>query len=206
MSRYRFVLPSALVVLLGAAVLAASPAPRKDPHGVYGVIDRVVFEPDRAAPERVQFWGVFALADGIGIANGEISRIDMGKFQPARQGYLYYSLNPSDPAATRADWVALEALAGTGEPVAFGAFFPPSFEVPVNERREAMLEWAKRALAHNGRIRQAGDRPAAPDVFPLRMKNAPPGVRADPGRPAAIDVLRVHRGGVAPGGQVSERS
>jgi hypothetical protein len=33
------------------------------PIGVYALIDKVVFEPNDTAPDRVQIWGVFVLAD-----------------------------------------------------------------------------------------------------------------------------------------------
>jgi hypothetical protein len=158
---------------------------------VYGVVDRVVFEPDRAAPERVQVWGVFALADGIGVENGEITRIEMAKYHRARRGYLYYTVNVRDEAATRADWAALEALAGTGEPVAFGAFFPPAAVAPAERTPGAMAAWARSAMAYNGRVRRASEAPAAPDTFPLRMAKVPPGLRADASRAPVWEVTRV---------------
>src|SRR3989442_8322252 len=52
--------------------------------GVYALIDRVVLEPNDTAPERVQVWGAFALA------NTE----DRNTYESPRRGYFYYSLQP----------------------------------------------------------------------------------------------------------------
>jgi hypothetical protein len=180
-----------LGLVMGSALIAAIPGARKDPVGVYGVVDRVVFEPDRSAPERVQVWGVFALADGIGLRNGEIDRIEMGRYHPARRGYLYYMVNRRDEAATRADWSALEALAGTGEAVAFGGYFPLAPVAPPERTPAAMAEWARGAMSYNGRVRRAGEAPAAPDTFPLRLPNMAPGLRADASRAPVWEVTRV---------------
>lgn len=185
-------------------LVAAIPGVRKDPTGVYGVVDRIVFEPAGAAPERVQVWGVFALADGIGVTNGEVTRIEMAKYHRARRGYLYYTVNRRDESATRRDWSALETLAGTGTPVAFGAFFPPAASAPTERTPAAITEWARRAMAYNGRVRRTSEPPAAPDTFPLRMANVPPGLRADASRAPVWEVTRVPEpvspadGGVVP--------
>jgi hypothetical protein len=102
--------------------LTATSLRASGPLGIYGIIERVVFEPDRDAPERIQLWGVFAFVDGgIGEAGATT--------EPTR-GYLYLripgnreSMLTGDVAATiRTEWRDLESVAGTGEAVAFGAY------------------------------------------------------------------------------------
>jgi hypothetical protein len=48
-----------------AALLAGAIATARasDPNGIYAFVDRVVFEPDDAKPERIQVCGGFALAN-----------------------------------------------------------------------------------------------------------------------------------------------
>ena len=48
-----------ILVLLWAVSLSAS-----GPVGIYGIIDKVVFEPNEQNAERLQVWGVFAYVDG----------------------------------------------------------------------------------------------------------------------------------------------
>ena len=41
--------------------LASLPLVASGPAGIYGVVSKVVFEPNDAAPERIQIWGAFTL-------------------------------------------------------------------------------------------------------------------------------------------------
>jgi hypothetical protein len=96
----------ALVLLAGMAF----PAAASDPVGIYAFVDKVVFEPSDAAPERVQVWGGFALAQGRG-----------DTYEAARRGYLYFKLRPGQEEVSRKEWADLKAVAGTGQIVAFGS-------------------------------------------------------------------------------------
>jgi hypothetical protein len=84
--------------------------------GVYARIDRVIFEPNESAPERIQIWGAFALAT-------KDSRND---YDPAQRGYLYYSLKPGKEEICRKEWADLKAVAGTGQIVGFGGRNQPA--------------------------------------------------------------------------------
>ena len=84
--------------------------------GIYARIDKVVFEPNATAPERIQIWGAFALA----------SKQDRNSYDPAERGYLYYSLKPGKEDVCRKEWSDLKAVAGTGEVVGFGTRSLPS--------------------------------------------------------------------------------
>ena len=84
--------------------------------GAYARIDKVVFEPNESAPERIQIWGAFAIA----------SKQDRNSYDPAQRGYLYYSLKPGKEDVCRKEWSDLKGVAGTGEVVGFGSRSLPS--------------------------------------------------------------------------------
>jgi hypothetical protein len=99
-----------ILVLVCAALLFGPRVWASDPVGIYGVIERVVFEPDAAAPQRVQVWGAFALSDG---RSGD-------SYLPPQRGYLYYTLTPGQEDICRKEWADLASVAGSGQAVGFG--------------------------------------------------------------------------------------
>ena len=99
---------------------------------VYAVVDAIELEPSSFEPDRAWISGVFVVP--VPISSGLHA-------EPAR-GHLYFSVNPTDPAATRRDWEALRAVAGTGTPVGFGQYWTscsrpgfPAAALPDTERR-----------------------------------------------------------------------
>jgi len=98
-----------LTLLLGACHLNALAS---DPIGIYALVDKVVFEPNEKAPERIQVWGAFAIAEGYGVT-----------YDKAQRGYLYYKLNEKKPDVCRKEWADLKSVAGTGQIVGFGSRF-----------------------------------------------------------------------------------
>jgi hypothetical protein len=104
MRSVRLLIP--LAVLLAVAGLARA----SDPVGVYAVIDKVVLEPKDAEPQRIQVWGVFALAKTPG-----------NEYYPPVAGYFYYRLRPGKEGVCRREWNDLEKVAGTGRVIAFGS-------------------------------------------------------------------------------------
>ncbi len=86
-----------------------------DPIGVFARIDKVVFEPNASAPERIQVWGAFAIA---GNQPGS-------SYQPVQRGYLYFSLKPDKEEICRKEWNDLQAVSGTDQIVAFGRRYEP---------------------------------------------------------------------------------
>ncbi len=102
-----------LKLLCTAALLtgAASATRASDPTGIYAFVDRVVFEPSDAAPERIQVWGGFALA----------KTENRNDYHDAQRGYLYFKLRPGEEEICKKEWADLKAVAGTGQIVAFGS-------------------------------------------------------------------------------------
>ena len=102
-------LVGALVVLLAGAVhLGAS-----GPLGIYGIVEKVVFEPNEQSPERIQVWGAFVYVESSAVNQS------LTTSKPAR-GYLYFRLGGSGDALVRREWADLKSVAGTGQAVAFG--------------------------------------------------------------------------------------
>jgi hypothetical protein len=96
-----------------SAILAGAIATARasDPNGIYAFVDRVVFEPDDAKPERIQVWGGFALANPA-------NRDD---YHAAQRGYMYFKLRPGDEDVCRKEWADLKSVAGTKQIVSFGS-------------------------------------------------------------------------------------
>lgn len=91
-----------LLLLLGSTAFAS------DPIGIYAVVDKVSFEPSDTAPERIQIFGRFALAEG------------RREYAPVKKGYLYCKIG-ENPEAVRKEWNDLKSVAGSGQIVAFGS-------------------------------------------------------------------------------------
>lgn len=92
-----------LVVLVAAFTVSSLSA--SGPTGIYGIVSKVVFEPNDKAPERIQIWGAFTLVDG-GTGSG-------GKTLKPQKGYLYFELDatmsPAQREAALKEWVDFKA-------------------------------------------------------------------------------------------------
>ena len=97
-------------VLLASAIVFAS-----GPIGLYGIVEKVVFEP-ADCPDRAQVWGACALA----------LPQPGGQFKPPAKGYFYYSIPTGKEDTVRAEWADLKAVAGKGEAVGFGSRYAGS--------------------------------------------------------------------------------
>lgn len=98
-----------LVLALALLAVAALPALASDPMGIYAYVDRVVLEPSAGAPERIQVWGGFALAEGRG-----------DRYTTAQRGCMYFKLRPGKETLCQNEWADLKSVAGTGKIVGFG--------------------------------------------------------------------------------------
>lgn len=135
MHRFALRTPFALVAMAG---MLAIPMPLSDPVAVYAVVDKVVLGPNATSPATIQVWGTFSITDQKPGDN----------YMPAVKGYLYYSINPGNERATRAEWTDLQGLAGSKAIAGFGA------------------KWQRLAV---GRVRCATEAPGQPDVYPLGL-------------------------------------
>ena len=154
------------VLLLGSAALFASGR-----IGFYGIVEKVVFEPSEAAPERIQVWGAFAYVDGGASANVAVSA--------AKRGYLYFRLASNIPGftsrsqidATKKEWIDLKAVAGTGQAIGFGSWgYIGSFGVLEPDRVADAPSFLWEMKPSGGeradlRVRPANETPGAPATY-----------------------------------------
>src|SRR5688572_25143261 len=105
-----------IAVVVATVLLGVFPLRASGPVGIYGIVERVVFEPSEQAAERIQVWGAFALADGG-------TDQPLGTTTPVR-GYLYFKLPTvfggyatGDVKTVRREWNDLKAVAGTGQAI-----------------------------------------------------------------------------------------
>src|SRR6185436_11148813 len=120
---------TAVIAALFTSVAAAAWA--SDPIGIYAFVDKVVFEPSAASPERVQVWGGFAIAEGRGET-----------YESARRGYMYFKLKPGEEAICKKEWNDLKSIAGTAQIVGLGNRYKSKGEVrPPNAKPEKPDEY-----------------------------------------------------------------
>lgn len=129
----RTIVVAALIVAFSLSLLNRK-TDASDWIGIYARIDRVVYEPGPNDPERIQIWGAFAMA----------SKENRNSYEPARRGYLYYSLKPGKEEVCRKEWADLKAKAGTDQIIGFGG----------------------RDMA-TGHVRKADEKATDPDVYPV---------------------------------------
>jgi hypothetical protein len=132
--KLRPILIAMIIACFALSLLTPKTDAFSDPIGIYARVDKVVFEPNEAAPERIQIWGAFALRSKEGGST----------YQPAHRGYLYCSLKPGKEDICRKEWADLKAIAGSDQIIGFGGSYLPSC-----------------------RVREAEDKPADPDVYPV---------------------------------------
>jgi hypothetical protein len=115
-------LTAALAALALVVGLQAS-----DRVGVYGVVERVVVEPNENAPERIQIWGAFALADQKNGSN----------YESAQRGYLYYTCPSGQEAVCRKEWSDLKSVAGKSTGIGFGQRYKPNGRIRKADEKVA---------------------------------------------------------------------
>jgi hypothetical protein len=166
----------ALLIALSAASLTAS-----GPLGIYGIIEKVVFEPNETAPERIQVWGAFMYVEGTECARmpcpGGIT------VSSAKRGYLYFKLRSayagftteSQVKNTLNEWADLKTVAGTGQAVAFGkwgyiagfgSLRPDAPPVAPSVILEDKPQGGERA---DMRVRPASEPPANPATYQTNL-------------------------------------
>jgi hypothetical protein len=117
--------------------LAVPAAEASDPVAVYALVDRVVLEPDEKNPELIQIWGTFSMGK-------KRYQMEEDRYHPPVRGYLYFKLKPKQEDLCRREWADVKKAAGGKDCVGFG------------------FRWELAA-----KVRPAGEKPDAPDVYPL---------------------------------------
>ena len=155
--------------------------------GVYGAIEKVVFEPNEQAPQRLQVWGAFAFVDGGAASPGAVST--------ARRGFMYFAL-PTDATAdtVKTEWKDLKSVAGTGQVVAFGAWgyigrFDGLDPKTTSQMPPYILEmYPGRGVQTDLRVRPASENPARPTVYQTNVGVVK--ISADGSRREIVEELR----------------
>jgi hypothetical protein len=109
---------AAMLVMAGLFVTTLN-VRASGPASTYAVLERVTFEPNETAPERIQIWGAFSFVQGT-------ARAPFLTSEPQR-GSMYFRLPMSATDAQkqtiRKEWADLKSVAGTGQAIAFGNWF-----------------------------------------------------------------------------------
>ena len=113
--KLRPILIAMIIACFALSVLTLKTDAYSDPIGIFARVDKVVFEPNAEAPERIQIWGAFALA---GRENGNF-------YRAPQRGYLYFSLKPGKEEVCRKEWTDLKTVAGTDQIIGFGMRYQP---------------------------------------------------------------------------------
>lgn len=144
---------AAVLILSIVTVIHAS-----GPIGIYGIVEKVVFEPNERMAERIQVWGAFAYADG-------------GFTQPqpglsaVRKGYLYFQ-DPTHSQAIQREWSDLKAIAGTGQAVAFGTWiYIGAFPTQPGDRPPNGIYLPSGGNPIDLRVRAESERPSSPAIY-----------------------------------------
>ena len=179
-----------VAITAAVAVAILTPVAASGPVGLYGIVERVVFEPDQARAERAQVWGAFMYADARGT---DVSN--------AARGYLYFALPTFAPgdlneeiAAVRREWADLKAAAGTGQAVAFGQWgYIGGFAALRPDAPSTNGPYILARAPHGGtmadmRVRPASEPPVSPAVYQTNT-----GIVRLPERGSHADVVQALR-------------
>jgi hypothetical protein len=156
MHRIRFVVAMAIVLAAIGSPFASGPL------GIYGIVEKVVFEPVENSPERIQVWGAFAYVDGFR-GSGAVSA--------AARGYMYFRLPDSGADVVRTEWADLKAVAGTGQAIGFGRWgYIGGFQSLRPDQWPSSPSMIWYAVPQGGewndlRVRPASEPPASPGVY-----------------------------------------
>jgi hypothetical protein len=125
MRTHRVVILSATVIFL---LVQISPA-KNGNIGIYGIVNKVVLEPDENAPERIQIWGLFAVPVPI----------SSGLYRAPRRGILYFSLPSDKKKIAIKEWAELKRLAGSGQILGFAEYWVPNPNDPQGNPHTSLV-------------------------------------------------------------------
>jgi hypothetical protein len=114
--------------------------------GIYGIVDKVVLEPDENAAERIQIWGLFVVPVPI----------SSGLYKAPQRGVLYFSIPSDRKELARKEWIELRKFAGSGQILGFTQYWVPNPSDPQGNPHTSLV------------IRVHENLPlASPDSYPL---------------------------------------
>lgn len=125
--------------------------------GIFAILDEVVLEPSHLDPDRVRLRGIFVIPQPR----------SSGLHRPPERGELYFSLNPDNPDASRADWQALHAASGTGDVVAFAEYWTPTSldqlpgQIPIQKFANVSSNTSLVVTVHTA------ESPVLPEPYPI---------------------------------------
>jgi hypothetical protein len=137
MKRVSTIAVLAVTILSAIAVINVNASVRQ--VSVYGIVDRVVFEPNERAPQRIKVWGAFAFlyANQAPVTGGGYQG-DV-PYTPHR-GYIYFKLPATGQAVALKEWSDLKALAGTRQPITFGSWTSGWLGLPSDSQKLPMAQ------------------------------------------------------------------
>jgi hypothetical protein len=144
-----------LVILSAACAAWAVTLQASDPVGVYAVVEKIVLEPSDAAPQRIQIWGAFSLAD----------RSSTDDYGAAQRGYLYYSCPQGQESVCRSEWADLKTIAGKTTGIGFGGRYKDAGRVRKADEKVASPDTYPIQL---GVVRMTGFRTTLPVIDRLK--------------------------------------
>jgi hypothetical protein len=161
------------LILLFAFLAASTSLFASGRIGFYGIVEKIVFEPNEAAPERLQVWGAFMYVDGAASQNIATS--------PAKRGYLYFRISSNIPNFTpqsqidlaKKEWADLKAVAGTNQAIGFGNWgYIGQFAVLEPDRIAGPPSYLWERKPQGGeradlRVRPATEAPSAPATYQM---------------------------------------
>jgi len=114
--------------------------------GIYGIVDKVVFEPDESYPERIQVWGLFVVPVPI----------SSGLYKAPERGVLYFGIPADRREIARKEWIELKRLAGSGQVLGFTEYWVPNPSDPQGNPHTSLVVHVHK----NGPL-------GLPDAYPL---------------------------------------
>ena len=147
-----------IALLFMVATLTAS-----GPVGIYGIIEKVVFEPNEQAPERIQVWGAFAYVDGAGLGLN-ITEVKRGYLYFERYAPPFAGPNNGLPVELK-EWNDLKGVAGTGQAVAFGRWAYIGTFQSIQPEKDSRIFPRRGGASADLRVRAASEPPSRPGVY-----------------------------------------
>ena len=176
-------------LLGGVAYVRAS-----GPLGVYAIVEKVAFEPNESAPQRIRISGAFAYVNQPDQAGGT---------SVAKRGYMYFKLPDDAGAATpgstaeriRREWNDIKSVAGTGQAIGFGNwFYVGAFgAIQPDVKTTQIIENSPRGgSSADMRVRPDSEPPATPTNY--QTNNGVVKLSADGNRADVVKALRAALG------------